>query len=114
MTFDYPADLRALQKDLFETRARLQDLLKTLPYSVEPITSWRRPEGYWLPSARPYPDSPGWSEQDQKEVTALRERERDLAEAILVHPFWTELDASDRPKARSHLKHAVDHANDES
>jgi hypothetical protein len=29
------------------------------------MEGWQRPEGYWLTTSRAYPDSPGWSEQEQ-------------------------------------------------
>jgi hypothetical protein len=37
------------------------------------MDAWQRPEGYWLAMSRAYPDSPGWSDQEQAEVAALRE-----------------------------------------
>ncbi|MFF8399719.1 hypothetical protein [Streptomyces sp. NPDC016172] len=51
------------------------------------MEAWQRPEGYWLGTARSYADSPGWSEQEQKEVAVLRERERELVGAIVTHAF---------------------------
>ncbi|MEU1409809.1 hypothetical protein ABZ471_47830 [Streptomyces sp. NPDC005728] len=41
---------------------------------MKPLDAWQRPEGYWLATS---PSYPGWSEQEQKEVAALREKERD-------------------------------------
>ncbi|MFF9040969.1 hypothetical protein ACF090_36525 [Streptomyces sp. NPDC014892] len=32
-----------------------------------------------------YPESSGWSEQEQQDVAALRERERELIGVILTH-----------------------------
>ncbi|POX48965.1 nucleic acid-binding protein [Streptomyces sp. Ru72] len=91
-----------------EVRASLKALVKTLPYSVEPVKAWERPDGYWLATSRSYPDSPGWSEQEKKEVAALREKERDLTAVILTHAFWGEVDAPERADARSQLKHALE------
>lgn len=107
-TYAYPDDLLKAQQALNEVRASLKALIKTLPYSVEPMEAWERPDGYWLTTSRAYPDSPGWSEQEKKEVAALRERERDLTAVILTHPFWSEVDAPARPDARSQLKHALE------
>ncbi|MFJ3673945.1 hypothetical protein ACIPSE_46675 [Streptomyces sp. NPDC090106] len=40
-------------------------------------------------------------------MAALRERERELAAAVIQHPFWGEVAATDRSDARSGLKHAA-------
>jgi hypothetical protein len=106
--YDFPDDLLQAQRDLNQVRADLEALNKQLPYSVEPMEAWQRPEGYWLATPRAYPDSPGWSEQEQKEVAALREKERDLTAVILTHAFWSEVAAPERPDARSQLKHALE------
>jgi hypothetical protein len=107
-TYDYPGDLIAAQQKLTQVRADLTALYKRLPYSVEPMEAWQRPEGYWLATSRAYPDSPGWTEQEQQEVAALRERERDLTAAILTHAFWNEVAGPERPDARSQLRHALE------
>lgn len=106
-TYHYPDDLLQAQQTLNEVRASLNALVKTLPYSVEPMDAWQRPDGYWLATFPAYPDSPGWSEQEQNDVATLRERERDLATTIVTHPFWTEVDGPERPDAHSQLRHAL-------
>jgi hypothetical protein len=106
-TYDYPDDLLKAQQDLNEVRVSLEALVRGLPYSVEPMEAWGRPEGYWLATSPSYPASPGWSEQEQKDVAVLRERERDLAAAIVTHAFWNEIGGPDRPDARSQLRHAL-------
>ncbi|WP_369220590.1 nucleic acid-binding protein [Streptomyces sp. R39] len=93
-------------------RADLAALLTTLPYSVEPMEAWARPEGYWLATSPAHPDSPGWTEKEQQQVAALRERERDLAIAIVTHAFWGTIDAGGRLKARDALKHAFEENED--
>jgi hypothetical protein len=112
-TYDYPGDLIAAQQELNQVRADLIALCKRLPYSVEPMEAWQRPEGYWLATSRVYPDSPGWSEQEQQEVAALRERERDLTTAIVTHAFWNDVDGPERLDARSQLKRALEREDDE-
>ncbi|MGW1619947.1 nucleic acid-binding protein [Streptomyces sp. NPDC002172] len=107
-TYHYPDDLLQLQQALNTARAQLSALVSGLPYSVEPMEAWQRPEGYWLSASPSYPDSPGWSEQEQKDVAALRERERDLAAAIVTHAFWNEVAEPQRPDARSQLRHALE------
>ncbi|WP_331722250.1 nucleic acid-binding protein [Streptomyces canus] len=110
-TYDFPDDLLTAQQKLNQVRAALEALYERLPYSVEPLGGWQRPEGYWLTTS-PYPDSPGWSEQEQQEVAALRERERELSATIVTHAFWGEVAGPERPDARSKLKHAVAAAGD--
>ncbi|MDX3523750.1 nucleic acid-binding protein [Streptomyces scabiei] len=106
-TYDYPDDLLKAQQALNEVRASLEALVKTLPYSVEPMEAWQRPDGYWLATSPSYPASPGWSEREQNDVATLRERERDLAAVIVTHPFWNEVAGPERPDARSQLRHAL-------
>ncbi|OIK08226.1 nucleic acid-binding protein [Streptomyces monashensis] len=100
-----PDDLLVAQQDLTQVRADLADLIKNLPYSVEPMEAWQRPDGYWQNAPKSYPDSPGWSEQEQTEVVGLRERERTLAASIVTHAFWDDVASTDLPDARSQLKH---------
>lgn len=107
MAYDYPDDLLTVQQDLNQARADLTGLYARLPYSVEPLEAWQRPEGYWLATSPAYPDSPGWTEQEQLEVAALRERERELAAAIVTHAFRGEVTGPERPDARSQLRHAL-------
>ncbi|MGC4987296.1 nucleic acid-binding protein [Streptomyces sp. DT193] len=106
-TYNFPGDLIAAQQDLNQVRADLTALYKRLPYSVEPMEAWQRPEGYWLATSRAYPDSPGWSEQEQQKAAVLREKERDLTGVILTHAFWGEVSGPERLDARSQLKHAL-------
>ncbi|MFJ9714253.1 nucleic acid-binding protein [Streptomyces sp. NPDC101234] len=107
MTYDFPDDLLQKQRALTQVRADLDSLLTTLPYSVEPIEAWARPEGYWLATSPARPDSPGWTQEEQQ-VAELRYRERDLAGKIVTDAFWSTVDAGKRPEARSALKHALE------
>lgn len=72
------------------------------------MEAWERPEAYWHDKSPSYPTSPGWSDQEQKDVATLRERARELAAKIVTHAFWNEIAGPDRPDARSKLKHAVE------
>ncbi|WP_060886835.1 hypothetical protein [Streptomyces caniscabiei] len=107
MAYDYPDDLLTAQRDLQAARADLAALFKALPYSVEPMEAWTRPEGYWLSTSPAHPDSPGWTEQEQRQVAELRKRERELAATIVTHAFWKMVDGPERPNARSGLRHAA-------
>lgn len=98
-TYDYPDDLLTAQQDLTQVRVNLTGLYGRLPYSVKPLDAGQRPEGY--------PDSPGWTEQEQQDVAALRQRERELAAVIVTHAFWGKVAGPERPDARSKLKHAL-------
>ncbi|MFJ3667167.1 nucleic acid-binding protein [Streptomyces sp. NPDC090106] len=109
-TFDYPASLLELQQQLTAAQVELRAVLADLPYSVEPMEAWTR-EGYWLAQPRTYAASPGWTQEERDQVAALRERERELAAAIIQHPFWAEVAAPDRTDARSGLKHAASDRN---
>ena len=71
------------------------------------MEAWQRPDGFWLATSPSRPASQGWSEQEQNDVAALRERERDLAATIVTHPFWSEVSGPERPDARSQLRHAL-------
>ncbi|MFF7647011.1 nucleic acid-binding protein [Streptomyces canus] len=106
-TYDYPDDLLTAQRDLLAVRAELAALLKALPYSVEPMEAWTRPEGYWLATSPAHLDSPGWTDSQRQRVAELRERERELAATIVTHAFWNEVDGPKRPDARSQLRHAL-------
>ncbi|MFD5848120.1 nucleic acid-binding protein [Streptomyces chartreusis] len=106
-TYDYPDDLLKAQLALSEVRASLEALVKKLPYSVEPMDAWQRPDGYWLATSPAYPASPGWSDYEQNEVAVLRARERDLAATIVTHAFWNEVPGPERSDARSQLRRAL-------
>ncbi|MFF2021122.1 hypothetical protein ACFVW2_04835 [Streptomyces sp. NPDC058171] len=102
-TYDFPSDLLAGQEELHQVRAELIDLLKRLPWSVEPLdgfsdeTGWRRVER---------PASPGWTPDEQAQVEKLRARERELAVFVTCHRYWAEVTAPDQVNARAALKHA--------
>ncbi|MFJ9250319.1 nucleic acid-binding protein [Streptomyces sp. NPDC101776] len=78
----------------------------------EAMEGWQRPEGHWLAASPARSDSPGWTEQEQQDVAALREQERKVSTAIVTHTFWSEVAAPDRADARSQLKHALTAAPD--
>lgn len=113
MTYDFPDDLLEAQRELNGVRAELAALFEMLPYSVEPMDAWQRPDSYWLATSA-YPESPGWSEQEQRKVATLREQERDLSATIVTHTFWGGVAGPERPGARSELKHALDENENES
>ncbi|MCW8383948.1 nucleic acid-binding protein [Streptomyces justiciae] len=111
-TYDFPSDLLEAQQGLDRVRADLRALFQQLPYSVEPMEAWERPEGYWRSSSQAYPESAGWSQEQQQAVAELQEEERRLSAEIVTHAFWDEIAVPERPDARSLLKHAADVSED--
>ncbi|AJE85848.1 MULTISPECIES: hypothetical protein [Streptomyces] len=109
-TYDFPSDLLAGQEELHQVRAELLNLLKRLPWSVEPLDGFSDTQG-WRRVERPA--SPGWSPAEQAEVELLRKRERELAVFVTCHPYWTGIAGSDSVDARMALKHAQDREADE-
>nr|WP_227025066.1 hypothetical protein [Streptomyces tsukubensis] len=102
-TYDFPDDLRTGQEELHQVRAELLDLLKHLPWSVEPLDGFSDNQG-WRKVERPA--SPGWSPDEQAQVEKLRRKEWELTVFITSHRFWQEIPTSDTVDARTRLKHA--------
>jgi hypothetical protein len=46
--------------------------------------------------------------RDRLPPAALRDKERDLATAVVTHTFWGGVDSADRPAARDTLKPALE------
>lgn len=111
-TFDFPQDLRDAQLELHRVQSELAALYQRLPWSVEPIPGWplTHERGRTYESSRP--DSPGWSDEQKKQVDDLRARQLKLATHVVTHAFWGTCD--DASHARSALKHAHEPAPDES
>ncbi|MFI0915571.1 hypothetical protein [Streptomyces abikoensis] len=107
-TFDFPTSLRQAQLELHQVTADLRALGRTLPWSVVPLPGWSRPDGHWYPSSRP--DSPGWTEEQQQQVAALRARVLELSTAVGTHPFWSTVAEGKVVEARMALKHVHEHA----
>ncbi|MBH1934161.1 hypothetical protein I5Q34_07600 [Streptomyces sp. AV19] len=102
-SFDFPRSLRQAQLELHQVRADLAALALTLPWSAEPMPAWSTPSGHWRPSSRP--ESPGWTEEEQQQVNALRDRARELSITISTHPFWGTVEPGRVIEARMALKH---------
>ncbi|KUF17386.1 hypothetical protein [Streptomyces silvensis] len=102
--YTYPGDLLALQSELDGLRARRAELMRSLPWSVEPMDAVSDTQR-WRPYERPA--SPGYSAEEAAEWDELARREQQLAIAITTHPFWEGVAAEEQMAARSALKHAV-------
>ncbi|MFK8851190.1 hypothetical protein [Streptomyces sp. Ac-502] len=110
MSYDFPDDLLHAQRDLDQATADLHALYATLPISAEPTEAYRddRETGYW--HARERPASPGWTEEQKRQVADARARRLELTSAVVTHVFWATLGGPDAVKARSALKHATEAA----
>jgi hypothetical protein len=102
-TFDFPQDLLDAQLELHQVQAELHALYEGLPWSAEPLPGWSPKESRsHYPSQRL--DSAGWSDEDKRQVAAVRARQMELAILVVTHSFWATCD--DQVIARSALKHA--------
>ncbi|MEV5508083.1 hypothetical protein [Streptomyces orinoci] len=102
-TYDFPADLRAAQQELHRVNAELAALLRALPWSVEPHPGWRDPADKWHPTERPA--SPGWTEEERRQVAELRARALELSIEVSCHSWWATLSGETTIAARMALKH---------
>ncbi|MFF3775611.1 hypothetical protein [Streptomyces sp. NPDC002232] len=93
-SFAFPADLTRLQAALHQARAEHEALVRTLPWSVEPMPGWA-PEtnGNTGEVTKPGREaSPGYTPEQLAEDTRLRALVRDLSEQVSTHPFWGTLE----------------------
>ncbi|MGW1617297.1 hypothetical protein ACWCQZ_49975 [Streptomyces sp. NPDC002285] len=97
-TYDFPEMLIKVQDELDEVRRELQTLLKQQPWSVEPMPDWSTQENAWRRASRP--ESPGWDPADQERLARLRVRQTELVTVIVCHPFWSEIEPTERMAAR--------------
>ncbi|MFF3771156.1 hypothetical protein [Streptomyces sp. NPDC002232] len=106
-TFAFPADLTALQARLHQIRAEHEALVRTLPWSVEPMPGWApkindNTGDIIEPGREP---SPGYTSEQIAEDTRLRALVRDLSDQVSTHPFWGTLERGPRlVDARTALK----------
>ncbi|MEU7148696.1 hypothetical protein AB0B15_11750 [Streptomyces sp. NPDC045456] len=105
MSYDFPDDLIAAQRDLQQVTADLHALYHRLAPSPEPAEAFHdsRESGYWRDRQRDA--SPGWTDDEKAEEAKLREHRLELAATVVTHTFWSTLSGADAPKARSALKH---------
>ncbi|MFB6632184.1 hypothetical protein ACFCWY_20030 [Streptomyces sp. NPDC056362] len=90
----FPADLTALQARLHRARAEHEALVRTLPWSVEPMPGWAPKTNdntgdIIEPGREP---SPGYTPEQIAEDTRLRALVRDLSDQVSTHPFWGTLE----------------------
>ncbi|MCQ4041136.1 hypothetical protein ACFOSC_07145 [Streptantibioticus rubrisoli] len=97
-SFPFPDDLRSLQRELHAVRNELTALHAQLPPRPAGTEAFVDEDGV------EHPATPAWTEEERQAVDALWARQRELAHAVTVHPFWSTLGA-DQIAARAALKH---------
>ncbi|MGW0121708.1 hypothetical protein [Streptomyces sp. NPDC003327] len=107
--YGFPSDLKDLQARLHRARADYAALVRTLPWSVEPLPGWPG-------TARPHSDevtggrepSPGYTPQQAAEEARLRALVTDLSVEVSTHPYWSGRSGPELVTARMALKHHTD------
>ncbi|WP_039947743.1 hypothetical protein [Streptomyces sp. NRRL S-118] len=105
---DFPDDLRVAQTRLHQAAAELAALVRTLPWSVEPMPGWpgtEHPHTGEVTGSRE--DSPGWTLEQKESVQRLRSKCTDLSIRVATHPFWATVETERRVQARTELKQAT-------
>ncbi|MDF3288759.1 hypothetical protein [Streptomyces silvisoli] len=97
-SFPFPDDLRTLQRQLHAVRNELTALHAHLPPRPAGTEAFVDEDGF------EHPATPAWTDEERQTVDALWARQRELAHAVTVHPFWSTLGA-DQIAARAALKH---------
>ncbi|WP_269859687.1 hypothetical protein [Streptomyces sp. RPT161] len=105
--FDYPDDLILLQRDFTKASRELSELYAELPPRPTGTDAYTDEDGAHHPATR------AWTEEEQARVDGLLARQRDAAQALAIHEFWSTLSGPDVPKARMALEHVDDTAGDE-
>ncbi len=107
-TFAFPDDLRAAQSALHRTQSEFEQYARTLPWSAEPMPA-READKQLHSGYRPSrPDSPGYTEEQHRQVAAYRERLLELGVRVTTHPFWKTVEPGLVVAARIQLKHVDD------
>lgn len=102
---DFPGDLLAAQTRLHQAAAELSALLRSLPWSVEPMKGWpgsKHPHtGEIIGGREP---SPGWSDEQKEAVDRLLQECRELSATVTTHQYWELFQGADVIKERMRLK----------
>ncbi|MGC5401908.1 hypothetical protein ACPXCP_39980 [Streptomyces sp. DT20] len=104
-TFPYPPDLRDAQQALHEVRAACEEYARTLPWSAEPLPGWEGEKQLHSGFRSGKSDSPGYTEEQARQLAAYRARLLELSKTVMTHPYWDTL-TDDVVAARMALKHA--------
>ncbi|MEV6165743.1 hypothetical protein AB0L71_28285 [Streptomyces sp. NPDC052052] len=90
-TYNFPADLRAAQLALHQTRAEYDEYSKTLPWSAEPMPGWEHDKQLHSNYVSAKPDSPGYTEEQAAEVRRFEAELLRLSVEVSTHPHWATL-----------------------
>lgn len=98
VTTSFPDDLTATQRELHAVRHERSALLAQLPTFAAASAAPGAAE--WMPGDPPL----GRTAQQAEREAELRERERQLAQRVHGHAFWSTLEGPELVAARSELK----------
>ncbi|MFZ4176700.1 hypothetical protein ACOZCI_20735 [Streptomyces griseoincarnatus] len=103
----FPSDLLAARTRLNQAAAELSALLRSLPWSVEPLEGWpgiEHPHTGEVTGGRE--PSPGWTDEQKAAVARLRRECLELSATVVTHSYWESFQGEDVVKERMRLKAA--------
>ncbi|MFF5639545.1 hypothetical protein [Streptomyces sp. NPDC012825] len=108
--YGFPVDLKDLQARLHQAHAAYRALLKSLPWSVEPLPGWPGTEHPHTKEVLPgRENSPGYTPEQAAEEKRLWDLVRELSIAVATHPYWSKSErGTGLVEARMALKHHPD------
>ncbi|MET8480013.1 hypothetical protein ABZV68_22920 [Streptomyces clavifer] len=106
--YDFPEDLRDAQLALHQTRAAYEQYARTLPWSAEPMPGWEGDKQLHSGYRPAKPDSPGYTDEQHREVARLRAELLELSTVVATHPFWATLERESVVRGRMVLQHSHD------
>ncbi|MYQ40732.1 hypothetical protein GTW61_21230 [Streptomyces sp. SID4921] len=104
--YDFPQDLRDTQLALHQTRAAYEQYARALPWSAEPMAGWEGDKQLHSGYRSAKPDSPGYTEEQHREVARFRAELLRLSTVVATHPFWATLERSETVAGRMALQHS--------
>lgn len=108
---DFPQDLRDAQTDLHRTWSEYEQYARTLPWSAEPMLGWQADKQIHSDYRPSKPDSPGYTNEQHRQVSDYRKRLLELSGRVSNHPFWKTLGPGLVVEGRMQLKHVEDQPN---
>lgn len=112
-TTDFPQDLRDAQLALHQTRAAYERYAADLPWSAEPMPGWEGDKQLHSGYRSSKPDSPGYTDEQKRQVAEYRGRLLELSITVATHPYWQTLGEGQVVAARMALKHVHENADNE-
>ncbi|WP_330321488.1 hypothetical protein OG927_34605 (plasmid) [Streptomyces clavifer] len=106
--YDFPQDLRDAQLALHQTRAAYEQYARTLPWSAVPMPGWEGDKQLHSGYRSAKPDSPGYTDEQHREVARLRAELLELSTVVATHPFWATLERETVVRGRMILQHSHD------